>query len=127
MYLFDTISHVGHDSHRRSTSVAEDVFAEMWEKKNERKGGINFGLGYLELLLNDPPSSMGIVEDRKKPRPWRDISQRDAMVAATVIQWLGTNCGGAFLDECEREIEKRKKEARNDMLGLQEAANEDSE
>lgn len=28
-------------------------------------------------------------------------SQRDAEVAATLIQWLGTNVGRAFVDECE--------------------------
>jgi hypothetical protein len=37
-----------------------------------------------------------------------DLTQRDATVAATVIQWLGTNCGQSFLYEVDRRIKARK-------------------
>ena len=36
------------------------------------------------------------------------VSRRDAEVAATVIQWLGTNVGQAFLSRVEADIEDEK-------------------
>ena len=39
---------------------------------------------------------------------WRAvINNRDAMIAATVVQWLGTNCGRAFLDQALRQVGMR--------------------
>ena len=36
------------------------------------------------------------------------VSDRDAQVAATVIQWLGTSVGRFFIDECERAIKEAR-------------------
>ena len=32
------------------------------------------------------------------------ITQRDALVAATVVQWIGTNVGRSFLTEAFRDV-----------------------
>ena len=40
-----------------------------------------------------------------------DITQRDADVAATVIQWLGSNIGQSFLYEVEKKILEERPEA----------------
>lgn len=49
--------------------------------------------------------------DRKKGWEAVPVSRRDAMVAATVIQWLGTSVGRGFVLGVEREIaEARKKQ-----------------
>lgn len=34
------------------------------------------------------------------------VSRRDAVVAASIIQWLGTNVGRGFASMCERHVEE---------------------
>jgi len=108
------VLHRAHDFRRRAHGIAEEVYGSKWEKLNERQPGLNGGFGYLELLLNDSrwahsPFLAYRLRGEKPLKPWRGISKRDAMVAASVIQWLGTNCGKAFMDECEKEIDRQKK------------------
>lgn len=82
----------------------ERIFLKHWRKDNKGTPGINGGFGILELILSNDINGTPA-----------DISQRDAQVAATVVQWLGTNCGYAFLHDVNREIEasdKRKRAAR---------------
>ena len=83
----------------------ERVFAEEWEKENERNPGFNYGRGILQDLM--------VTQRQAKPgQPWaRDsfslhglrvafvVRQRDRCIAATVIQWLGSPCGFAWLSE----------------------------
>lgn len=82
------------DRLRSSSAIAERVYAEHWKKLNTRHFAVNRGFTCIEWILC--PSG-------RTPSP---VSRRDAEVAACVIQWLGTNCGGAFLREAERLIEK---------------------
>ena len=65
----------------------EQKFAEAWEKLNvSRVTGELDGRGTLDYLLaNDSNYPSG------------EVSERDRYVAATVIQWLGSPCGKAFL------------------------------
>lgn len=67
----------------------ENLFHDRWKKENERMPGLNGGFGLLEILLHQNEMS--------------PMTQRDATVAAMVIQWLGTNCGGAFIHQVYRE------------------------
>lgn len=60
----------------------EVKFAAAWEEKNER--------GAVLAYLLQPGSQSG--------RP-PDPSDRDVTVAATVVQWLGSPVGQAFLQE----------------------------
>lgn len=79
----------------------ERVFLRHWRKENKRVSGTNGGCGVLELILSEDPNGHAV-----------DLTQRDATVAATVIQWLGTNCGYAFLHEVERETERLRQTKR---------------
>jgi len=102
---YQRIKHVSLSPQRlkHKCGVAERVFASLWKKENERHNGINSGLALLELLLEQEQTLPGPLKLKIPP----DITQRDAEVAASVIQWLGTNCGCAFIQQAEREIEKR--------------------
>jgi hypothetical protein len=77
----------------RLTNPTERVYFEEWCKENERQRGVNSGFTLLEWLLC-PPGQI-------RPDP---VTFRDMQVASSVIQWLGTNCGLAFLHETDRKI-----------------------
>lgn len=92
----------------RLTHLPERVFFERWKKENERQIGLNSGHTALELILHRGGDT-NFVE-----RP----SQRDCDVAAAVIQWLGTACGGSFIRECEAEISATNEERADLGWGL---------
>jgi len=52
-----------------------------------------------------------LCTDKDRAAGWEavPVSRRDAMVAATVIQWLGTNVGRGFVLGVEREIDEARK------------------
>jgi len=77
------IKHVGHNHQRLSREPLEKIFADEWRELNS---GIARGQGPLAYML---------AENRNYPRD--EVTDRDAMVAATVIQWLGSNVGQCFL------------------------------
>lgn len=84
---------------RRLANDAERIFADQWQKENDRRPGTNHGYTLLEWIVT--PSGDEFPER---------VSQRDAHVAASVIQWLGTGCGYGFLLGCEQLIKKAKAE-----------------
>lgn len=98
----------------------ERIFSAEWLAANRRRAGINGGNTLLELIL--APDCRRAVY----------VSRRDAEVAACVIQWLGTNCGGAFLRTCEdkidaedaRAIERRRRERERERRRLADLAEE---
>lgn len=87
----------------RLNRMPERVYAEEWKENNVRKSWLNSGFTSLELILCPsgnywcPPA----------------VSERDAQVAASVIQWLGTNCGFHFMLRCEAEIKTREKKGKS--------------
>jgi len=92
------LEHESYRPERLKHSPEESVYLERWKKENARQAAMNRGYTLLEHILCPP----------EREYPGR-VSQRDAYVAASVIQWLGTNCGRAFLDECAEEIPEAKK------------------
>lgn len=82
------IKHVGLCANRISRENNERLFAEAWAKEAPRT------LGY--LLCG---------QDTRQ----HNYSQRDAEVAATVIQWLGSPVGAGFLHAVQQEITKPEK------------------
>ena len=66
-------------------NTKEVCFAKAWEKQNDD----------IKATMSKPTLSVLIP----------DCTQRDAQVAATIIQWLGSNVGMGFLHEVFREIE----------------------
>jgi hypothetical protein len=80
-----SIKHVGLSSHRLASNPLEAKFASAWKKMAPTT------LGYLLCGQN---------------RSFHDYSERDAVVAATVIQWLGSPVGESFV----REVLNKKRE-----------------
>jgi hypothetical protein len=73
------VKHKGLCRHRLEPNPGEQVFADAWEKVNKENK-------ILSLLLSKGENGT----------EW-DVSQRDATVAATVIQWLATGTGRNWL------------------------------
>lgn len=74
----DNIKHHGLSRYRLEQNPLEKKFADAWEEQAPRT------LGY--LLCG---------QDRSN----HDYSERDAVVAATIIQWLGSPVGESFVRE----------------------------
>lgn len=83
----------GYMFQRTAHNPREMAFYEQWKKENFPQAGINNGQGILQDLF---------IESKLDgfTRKWMlEITNRDRMIVATVIQWLGSNVGMAFLDE----------------------------
>ncbi len=81
------MKHEGVSIHRLSTNRLEALYAEAWSEQAPHT------LGY--LLCG---------QDR-----WQhDYSQRDATVAATIVQWLGSPVGSSFVEEVLRKHEAER-------------------
>ena len=90
--MSDNIKHIGNCQERRNIwNPGEIVYAEEWEKANR-------DYKHLMYLLNQSGNDFF----------YSNISQRDAFVAATVIQWLGTNIGQGFIEKCQKKIEEEE-------------------
>lgn len=77
----------GLSQHRFKDNPLEKKFAEKWEEINTcRFSGKLDGLGTLDYLL---------AEDNNRPRG--EVTDRDRLVAATIVQWLGSPVGKGFL------------------------------
>ena len=79
------IKHEGKWRHRLKDHLLERVLAEQWQEINSGEGRGHGPLAYM------------LAEDRNRPKG--EVSDRDAVVAATVIQWLGTPVGQGFLED----------------------------
>jgi len=81
----------------QSNGDLEKAFADLWEEANgSNRGAVNFGQGLLQDLFmeRDTFNWASCVHQ---------ITDNERYVAATVVQWLGTNCGFAFLMEALRK------------------------
>jgi len=102
--------------YKDGNALLEKAFADHWEKENEPITGLNHGNGILQdLMLDRTYDVCGYKEV-----DW--LTNKERQVAATAIQWLGTNCGFNFLQGVlksagyslnTKEHDKRR-EARND-------------
>jgi hypothetical protein len=72
----------GLHTYRFADNPEERRFAEAWDKEVNRETGVRHGL--LAYLLGD-----GLLPT--------DVTAREEIVAATVIQWLGSPVGQGFL------------------------------
>lgn len=77
----------GISQHRFKQNPKERIFAELWDEINNRTG-----YGILEYMLA-----------QKINKPQDEVTDRDRIVAATVIQWLGSPVGQAFLSEANEK------------------------
>lgn len=80
--------HIGFYHHRlTSDNPRELMFSLEWIKENEKRSYINRGHGILQDLFID---DNGVFH--------HTITPNDKLIAATVVQWFGSNCGMAFLE-----------------------------
>lgn len=85
--------HASRMEHPCHSTTREKAFAEQWKKENEQswsKQAVLNGLLYSRLALPHEHSMFGEVTEGH-------ATQREATIAATVIQYLGTNCGFDFV------------------------------
>jgi len=85
----------GMHQYRFKQNPMEEIFAKAWEERSTDPSGMADGRDTLDYLLAENPD-----------KPCGEVSDRDRIVAATVIQWLGSPVGQYFLDE----INERRKE-----------------
>ena len=74
----------GINTHRLKQNPLEREFAKAWEDLNNGTHGRN---DLIEYLLSDEPNNP------------KAVSERDRVVAATIIQWLGTPVGQHFIND----------------------------
>lgn len=81
---------------QRQTSAPERIYVTKWKERNEE-----------ELDRHDHSMLETILARYDNDVPY--ASDRDSIVAASVIQWLGTNVGRCFMEDCENEIGESKR------------------
>lgn len=101
------IRHVGLRPERTKTNVLESAFARMWSLENatNRLGLAKHGVqGILKCLLvsDELARDVSFLSDSAV------MSQRDATVVATVVQWFGSQVGQSFLEQVLRTPAGRK-------------------
>lgn len=92
----ETLRHVGLHAYRLSHPCGhrEEVFAQRWRAENEPPTYVNHGRGMLDHLLYMSPDQTKFTGES---------TEREESVAASVIQWLGTNCGWCFLESALKD------------------------
>ena len=93
------VQHKGIFFNRTKELPREAALQQAWEKHNlesERYSGSGCR-DFLESLFTDRGKSFGLWWFRS--RKLKTISNRDRMIVATVIQWLGSNVGFNFLSQ----------------------------
>ena len=100
------LEHTGLHIDRTEHSERERAFAEAWRKENEQSSYRQLldALLLVQTTPDDPDAQrgddgLGITYTK---RPLGHATPRDAVVAATVVQWLGSNVGFDFLQEALR-------------------------
>ena len=78
------MKHKGLHQNRLNQNPLEKKFAKVWDEMNTKNPGYNT----LDYML---------AEDNNRPQG--EVKKRDRVVAATVIQWLGSPVGQNFLNE----------------------------
>ena len=81
----------GAHAYRLKSNPKEQAFADAWQEQNQYRHNRHT---MLEQLLSD--------DGGKTPA---QVSDRDEMLAATIIQWLGSPVGSCFLRDVLEKIE----------------------
>jgi hypothetical protein len=74
----------GKSFRRTEREPLEKSFAQAWERTNTLRGSA---------------STLAYLLDPEHPHAPADPSERDWEVASTIVQWLGSPVGQAFLEE----------------------------
>jgi len=95
-------ANVGINAKRLPHNEREMAFYEQWKQENAPVAGVNCGHGILQDLFIETGD---LMEFNRKVI--EEINNRDRMIVATVIQWLGSNCGMCFLEEALQKFGAR--------------------
>lgn len=87
---------IHHDRTKHQVNALEQRFARAWRARNA--GGLRFSDAQTLKYLLASPIESSKPDFNRVPEAYV-VSGRDAEVAATVIQWLGTAEGQRFLKE----------------------------
>lgn len=88
---------------RLAGNVGERVFLSVWREENLRR--LKRGQwSYLEEILRFFPYNHSTG---KRGEQYESASPEVIKAVTTFVQWLGTNCGCGFIDQCKREIAKQ--------------------
>lgn len=82
-------SYKGNSAHRLAVAQEnprERAFAEEWVKENQG------------FMTKCETRTLGMLLSTR-PNEWQRPTERDEIVAATVIQWLGSNVGFSFVEQ----------------------------
>lgn len=88
-------ANVGINTKRLPHNEREQAFHDQWQEENAPQPGINNGHGILQDLFINRGEGLRSFDYEVM----EEMSKRDRMIVATVIQWLGSNCGMAFLSD----------------------------
>lgn len=83
-----------HERMKYTDNELEKLFYKEWKEENKNRPHINYGYGALQDLFCYYDKSTPVLN---RTRFHIVTNKRDQYIAATIIQWLGTNCGFAFL------------------------------
>lgn len=102
--------------HKHPYTNKERVFAERWEDTNKPQRGLNHGHGTLQdLMFARSSEGDSGVWPLSAGRVIYEITPRERAIVATVVQWLGTNCGWSWLGGIPPRL---RLPAREDQGGL---------
>ncbi len=87
-----TLIHDPVSGYPRKNHIGENVFHAQWKKLMEIP---------VEIMYNENECMLHVVLSNL----YRQITQRDATVAASFITWLGTNIGYSYIGKCHHLIE----------------------
>jgi hypothetical protein len=93
LYSLGWLEHKPLPPYPRASFIGETVYAEEWAKLMQERGTYSTPNSKLVDILSSHPTP---------------LTQRQATICATVMCWLGTNCGQAVILGARRLIEKAK-------------------
>lgn len=77
-------------------------FAALWAEWCRGRKDINSGVGTFDFLTTDPHPDDPLMMIWQSRRAKIAVDDSHRAVAATVVQWLGTNIGQSFIHEAMR-------------------------
>jgi hypothetical protein len=91
-------------------SIHEQAYYEVWADQNRPRPGLNGTISMVQLLISRVIQNKMFSVYGLKSIPENEVAtERDYKVAATIIQFLGTNGGRFFLDEVKKKIKELEK------------------
>lgn len=80
------------------TDTLERTLAQEWARFNKERPRFDLLTGpEVQSVPEGLDYDINTLTGGLQPYPYGRMTQRDRFIAATVIQWLGTPCGLAFL------------------------------